>query len=176
MASEIQALLADGKLAGAWTLDGARSTVGLSTKSMWNLAKVNGRFTQLTGAGTISAAGEVTGTITVAAASIDTGINKRDDHLRSKDFFDVTNYPDLSVTIGSATVSADGDAVFSGTLTVRDQTRPITVNGKASVQGDEIVLDAALPVSRADYGLSFNKLGMMSMHNVITVHAVFSRA
>lgn len=176
MASETQALLADGKLAGAWTLDGARSTVGLSTKSMWNLAKVNGRFTQLTGAGSISPAGEVTGTITVAAASIDTGIKKRDDHLRSKDFFDVTNYPDLSVSIGSATVSADGDAVFSGTLTVRDQTRPITVKGKASVQGDEIVLDAALPVRRADYGLSFNKLGMMSLHNDITIHAVFSRA
>ena len=73
MASEPQALLADGKLAGAWTLDGAKSSVGLRTKSIWGLVKVKGLFTQVTGEAVISAAGEATGTITVAAASIDTG-------------------------------------------------------------------------------------------------------
>ena len=98
MASELQARLADGKLAGAWTLDGARSSVGLSSKSMWNMVKVKGRFTQVTGAAAISAAGEATGTITVAAASVDTGIKKRDDHLRSADFFDAAKYPDISAS------------------------------------------------------------------------------
>jgi polyisoprenoid-binding protein YceI len=177
MASELQALLTDGKLAGSWTLDGAKSSVRLSTKSMWNLAKVNGRFTQVTGAGVISAAGEVTGTLTVAAASIDTGISKRDDHLRSKDFFDAAKYPDISFTVTAATPPADGgDTVFSGTLTVRDQTRPVTVNGKVSAVGDEIAVDAELPVNRADHGLTFNQLGMMSLHNIITIHAVFARA
>ena len=69
MASETEALLADGKLAGAWTLDGARSSVGLRTKSVWGLVKVKGVFGQVTGAAVISAAGEATGTITVAAAA-----------------------------------------------------------------------------------------------------------
>jgi polyisoprenoid-binding protein YceI len=180
MASAIQALLADGKLAGAWTLDGARSSVGLSSKSMWNLAKVNGRFTQVTGAGVITAGGEATGTITVAAASIETGIKKRDDHLRSKDFFDVAKYPDISVNVTSAAPSGDGgdggDAVFAGTLTIRDRTRPVTVNGKVSAVGDEVTVDAEVPVNRGDYGMSFNRLGMMSLHNIITIHAVFTRA
>jgi polyisoprenoid-binding protein YceI len=176
MASELQALLADGKLAGAWTLDGARSSVGLRSKSMWNLVKVKGRFTQVTGAAAISAAGEATGTITVAAASVDTGVKKRDDHLRSADFFDAAKYPDISVSVTSVTQGDGEDATFSGTLTVRDQTRPVTVSGKVSAPGaDQIALDAEVPVNRGDYGLSYNRLNMLSLDNIITIHAVFTR-
>jgi polyisoprenoid-binding protein YceI len=178
MASETQALLADGKLAGAWTLDGAKSSVGLRSKSVWGLVKVNGVFGQVTGAAVISAAGEATGTITVAAASIDTGVKKRDDHLRSADFFDAAKYPDITFSATSVTLSGAGEgAVVSGTLTVRDQTRPVTVSGTVSAHGaDEISLDAELPVNRGEYGLTFNQLGMMSLDNVITIHAVFVRA
>ena len=176
MASETQALLADGKLAGAWTLDGAKSSVGLRTKSVWGLVKVNGTFGQVTGAAVISAAGEATGTITVAAASIDTGVKKRDDHLRSADFFDAAKYPDITFSATSVTVSGE-NATVAGTLTVRDQTRPVTVSGAVSANGtDEISLNAELPVNRSQYGMSFNQLGMMSMDNVITIHAVFAKA
>jgi polyisoprenoid-binding protein YceI len=176
MASETQALLADGKLAGAWTLDGAKSSVGLRTKSVWGLVKVNGVFGQVTGAAVISAAGEATGTITVAAASIDTGVKKRDDHLRSADFFDAAKYPDITFSATSVTLSGE-NATAAGTLTVRDQTRPVTVSGAVSANGaDEISLDAELPVNRGQYGMSFNQLGMMSLDNIITIHAVFTKA
>jgi len=176
MASEMQALLADGKLAGGWTLDGAKSSVRLRSKSVWGLAKVNGVFGQVTGAAVISAAGEATGTITVAAASIDTGVKKRDDHLRSADFFDAAKYPDITFSAASVTLSGD-NATVAGTLTVRDQTRPVTISGAVSANGtDEISLDAELPVNRSQYGLSFNQLGMMSMDNIIAIHAVFARA
>ncbi len=66
---------------------------------------------------------------------------------------------------------------MSGTLTVRDQTRPVTVSGTVAAHGaDEISLDAELPVNRGQYGLTFNQLGMMSLDNIITIHAVFTRA
>jgi polyisoprenoid-binding protein YceI len=176
MASETQALLADGKLAGSWALDGARSSVGLRTKSVWGMVKVKGVFSQVSGAAVISPAGEATGTITVVAASIDTGMKKRDDHLRSADFFDAAKYPDITFSAASVTLTGEG-AVVSGTLTVRDQTRPVTVNGTVSAQGaDEISLDAELPVNRGEYGLSFNQLGMMSLDNIIAIHAVFAKA
>jgi polyisoprenoid-binding protein YceI len=176
MASETEALLADGKLAGAWTLDGAKSSVGLRTKSVWGLVKVNGVFGQVTGAAVISAAGEATGTITVAAASIDTGVKKRDDHLRSADFFDAAKYPDITFSASSVALSGES-ATVSGTLTVRDQTRPVTVNGTVSAHGqDEISLDAELPVNRGHHGMSFNQLGMMSLDNIIVIHAVFTKA
>ena len=176
MASETEALLADGKLAGAWTLDGAKSSVGLRTKSVWGLVKVNGTFGQVTGAAVISAAGEATGTITVAAASIDTGVKKRDDHLRSADFFDAAKYPDITFSATSVTLSGE-NATVAGTLTVRDQTRPVTVSGAVSANGTgEISLDAEIPVNRGQYGMSFNQLGMMSLDNVIAIHAVFTKA
>ena len=176
MASETQALLADGKLAGAWTLDRAKSSVGLRSKSVWGLVKVNGVFGQVTGAAVISAAGEATGTITVAAASIDTGVKKRDDHLRSADFFDAAKYPDITFSATSVTLSGE-NATVAGTLTVRDQTRPVTVSGAVSANGTgEISLDAEIPVNRGQYGMSFNQLGMMSLDNVIAIHAVFTKA
>jgi polyisoprenoid-binding protein YceI len=176
MASETEALLADGKLAGAWTLDGAKSSVGLRTKSVWGLVKVNGVFGQVTGAAVISAAGEATGTITVAAASIDTGVKKRDDHLRSADFFDAAKYPDITFSATSVALSSE-NANVAGALTVRDQTKPVTVSGAVSANGtDEISLDAELPVNRSQFGMSFNQLGMMSLDNVITIHAVFTKA
>jgi polyisoprenoid-binding protein YceI len=176
MASETEALLADGKLAGSWALDGAKSSVGLRTKSVWGLVKVKGVFSQVAGEAVISAAGEATGTIRVAAASIDTGVKKRDDHLRSADFFDAAKYPDITFSASSVALSGES-ATVSGTLTVRDQTRPVTVNGTVSAHGqDEISLDAELPVNRGHHGLSFNQLGMMSLDNIIVIHAVFTKA
>ena len=176
MASETQALLADGKLAGSWTLDSAKSSVGLRTKSVWGLVKVKGVFSQVTGQAVITATGEASGTITVGAASIDTGLKKRDDHLRSADFLDVGKYPDITFTATSVTLSGESAAV-SGTLTVRDQTRPVTVSGTVAAHGtDELSLDAELPVNRGDHGMSFNQLGMMSLDNILTIHAVFTKA
>src|SRR6266702_2810868 len=119
-ASALQAMLKDAALAGSWTLDPARSAIGLRSKSMWGLAPVKGTFREVAGNGTVSPDGQVSGTITVAAASID------------------------------ATVSA--------------------------VDGDEVWLDAEVLVNRADFGLTWNQLGMASMRNTITVHAVFTRS
>jgi polyisoprenoid-binding protein YceI len=90
-------LLRDGRAAGSWVLDGSRSEVRLS-KSMWGLAPVKGVFRHVSGGGTVSTSGNVTGTITLAAASIDTGHEKRDEHLRSADFFDTDSYPDIIFT------------------------------------------------------------------------------
>jgi len=67
--SALQELLGNGKLAGSWTLDAARSEIGLKSKSMWGLVPVKGVFRQITGNGTLSPAGEVSGTISVVAFS-----------------------------------------------------------------------------------------------------------
>jgi polyisoprenoid-binding protein YceI len=87
--SELQAQLQDGKLAGSWTLDPSRSETRLKSKAMWGLVPVTGVFREISGKADVSPAGEVTGTIVVAARSVDTKNEKRDVHLRSADFFDV---------------------------------------------------------------------------------------
>jgi len=172
--SALQELLRDGKLAGSWTLDAARSQIGLKSKSMWGMMPVNGVFREVTGSGTVSAAGDATGTITVAARSIDTKNKKRDEHLRSADFFDVARTPDITFAAEQVTPSAEGVTV-SGTLTVRDRTRPVSFAARVSGDEAQVVLDGETEVNRADFGLTWNQLGMTSMNNTITVHAVFTR-
>jgi polyisoprenoid-binding protein YceI len=157
-------------------LDKDRSTVALRSRSMWGLAPVKGVFRELDGDATISPSGEVTGRITVAAGSVDTANPKRDTHLRSNDFFLSEKYPAITFTVNSLTPAGEGASV-SGTLTVRDKTLPVTFPASASqLDGGAIALDATLQVDRSEFGLTWNQLGMASMKNTITIHAVFTKS
>ena len=143
---------------------------------MWGLAPVKGTFREVAGNGIVAPDGQVSGTITVAAASIDTKISKRDTHLRSAEFFDSDTHPQITVRVDRITPSSQGFTV-TGALTVRDRTQPLTFDATVSaVDGDEVWFDAEVQVNRADFGLTWNQLGMASMRNTITVHAVFTRA
>jgi polyisoprenoid-binding protein YceI len=63
----------------------------------------------------------------------------------------------------------------TGSLTVRGRTRPVSFDATvASVEG-EVWLDGEVPVNRADFGLTWNMMGIASMDNTIVVHAVFTR-
>jgi polyisoprenoid-binding protein YceI len=143
---------------------------------MWGMVPVKGVFGEVSGSGTVTAAGEVTGTLTVATGSIDTKLKKRDDHLRSADFFNTANYPDITFSVETISPAGDGVTV-AGSLTVRGTTRPVSFGATVSVSGDdgEVTLDAEVPVNRVDYGVTFNQLGMMGTRNTITIHAVFTR-
>jgi polyisoprenoid-binding protein YceI len=172
--SAVLATLGEGRLAGSWTLDAARSQVRLATKSMWGMVPVKGVFGEVSGSGTVTGSGEVTGTLTVAAGSIDTKMKKRDDHLRSADFFDASNYPEITFSVEGISPTAGGITV-AGALTVRGTTRPVSFGAAVSGDDSAVTLDAEVPVNRADYGLTFNQLGMMAMKSMITIHAVFTR-
>lgn len=168
-------LMDDGALTGDWTLDPAQSTVKLATKSFWGLMKVNGRFGDVSGRGNVTADGKASGVITVVAASIDTGIAKRDTHLRSKDFFEVEKHPEFTYTADSVTVEGDR-ATIEGTLTVRGDSRPLTVPATVTAADAAVTVDAAVAVNRKDFGMNFNQLGMMASDNTLTIHAVFTKA
>ena len=174
-ATALQALLKDGDLAGEWVLDPRESSVRLKNKSMAGLVRVNGIFRGVSGNAAISADGEVSGTLTVATASIDTKNTRRDTHLRTSDFFDSVNYPDITFSADGIQPHGGGFTV-TGALTVRDRTRPLSFDAAASVPGDGVIwLDAEVDVNRADFGLTWNQLGMISMNNTLAIHAVFTR-
>ena len=173
--SALQAMLEDAAFTGSWTLDASRSAIGLRSRSMWGLAPVKGTFREVTGSGTVAADGQVSGTVTVTAASVDTKIAKRDTHLRSADFFDTGNHPHITFRVERITPSRQGVTV-TGALTVRDRTRPVTFDATISAADrDEVWLDAEVQVNRADFGLTWNLMGAVSMQNTITVHAVFGK-
>jgi len=174
-ATALQAGLKDGALAGEWVVEPGKSSIRLKNKSMAGLVRVNGIFREVSGSGTVSADGQVSGILTVAAASIDTKNTRRDRHLRTTDFFDSANYPEITFSADGIRPSGHGVAV-TGSLTVRECTRPLSFDAAASVQGDrEIWLDAEVRINRADFGLTWNQLGMVSMNNTLAIHAVFTR-
>lgn len=180
----LQGLLTSGNLAGAWVLDPSASSVRLKSKVM-GLIPVNGRFGQITGGGTVGPDGRVRGTLVIAAASLDTGNKRRDTHLRSADFFDSDHHHDITFTADGIRLREPG-AVLAGTLTVRGQTRPLSLPAAVASHGDanangsgsgsgEIRLDARVRINRADFGMTWNALGLTSMSATVTVHAVFIR-
>jgi polyisoprenoid-binding protein YceI len=172
--SALQALVQDGTLAGSWVLDPARSEVLLESRHTWGLRPVHGVFRQVTGNGTVTAAGQVTGTLTVAAGSIDTKNKMRDKDLQSAKIFDIANFPDITYTVDGIQPASEGVRV-TGSLTVHGRTRPLSFDAKVSTAAGETRLDAEIPVNRADFGLTYSPLRMASLDNTITVHAVFTR-
>ena len=175
IAPAAQALLTAGALTGEWVLDPRKSSIRLKNGSMGGLVRVKGIFREISGYGTVSPDGAVSGTITVAAASIDTKNTRRDTHLRSGDFFDTGTHPDITFATVGIQPSGHGVTV-AGALTVRDRTLPLSFQATASVPGDgEIWLDAEVPINRADFGLTWNPMGLVSMSSTLTIHAVFTR-
>lgn len=172
-APALQALLKAGALAGEWDLDPRTSSIRLKTKIM-ALVPVNGVFREVSGNGTVSADGDVSGTLMVAAASIDTKNTRRDTHLRSADFFDSDNYPEITFT-AEAVRPSDRAVAVTGALTVRGRTRPLSFDAAVSVRSDdEVWIDAEVVINRADFGLTWNRMGLVSMNNTLTIHVVFA--
>ena len=161
----LQELLRDGTLAGSWSLDPARSVIGLKSKSMWGMVPVRGVFGEVSGSGTVTEAGEVTGTLTVAAGSIDTKIKKRDDHLRSADFFDVEKFPKIAFqSAGVSDLDASGHkGKMHGALTMHGVTKPVVLDvaflGKGKDPGgkERAGFHATTTVDRKEFGLTWNK-------------------
>jgi polyisoprenoid-binding protein YceI len=169
----LRALLANRALGGDWVLDAGRSSIQLKTRSMG--FRVNGVFREVSGHGTVSADGEVSGTLVVAAASIDTRNARRDEHLRSADIFDAEKYPLITFTADGIRPTGQGVEV-TGLLTVCGRTLPLPFEATASVSGDaEVWLDAEVRVSRADFGLSWKLDGLTSTTSIVTIHAVLVR-
>jgi hypothetical protein len=68
-----------------------------------------------------------------------------------------------------------GEHLAGGSLTIRGRARPLSFGAKVSSAGGEVTLDGKVQVNRADLGLTWNRMGMVPVHNTITVHAVFTR-
>jgi polyisoprenoid-binding protein YceI len=173
-APALRTLIQGGTIAGSWTLDPAGSQVLLQTRHTWGLLPVRGVFREISGTATVTPDGQVTGTLVVAAGSIDTKSTMRDKDLRSAKLFDIANHPRITYTADGLHAGSDGVQV-TGSLTVRGTTRPLTFDAKVSATDDEVRLDAEIPVNRADFGLTYSPLRMASLDNVIVVHAVFTR-
>ena len=160
---------------GNWTLDPGRSEFTFRSPTFWGLAKVKGRFTTVEGSGEATAPNLISGTLTIDAASVRTGIGKRDEHLRSADFFDVERFPSITATATSAgltdpdTVNLHVQVAIKGVERLLDlPIRVTTLDGGAAVR-----LTATTTLNRRDFGVDGNMVGMMADTTDVEAAAVF---
>ena len=150
-----------GYVAGTWNIDPVHSEVGFSARHMM-VSKVRGRFTTFSGQ-IVTGADPLSSTVSaeIDLASITTGNDQRDDHIRSADFFEVETYP--TMTYRSTGVRADGDGyVLDGELTLKNVTKsvPLTLElngfGPDPYGGTRAGFTATGEINRKDFNVNFN--------------------
>jgi len=147
-----------------WQLDAAHSSVEFAVKHLM-ISTVKGRFSDVAGHVSVEDDDPTAARIevTIAAKSIDTGVEKRDDHLRSGDFFDVETYPTLRFASNTVERTGDDELLVTGDLTIRDVTRQVVLRveegGTASDPwgGERAAFHATAKIDRKDFGLSWNQ-------------------
>jgi len=148
--------------AGSYALDQSHSSVSFSARHLM-VSKVRGRFP--VSAGHLDIAEDPTQSSVVATidvSGVESGDPKRDEHLRSGDFFDAEQYPTATFRSTRVHDRGDGEFTLEGELTVRDSTRPVTLQGEYlgsqdSPWGDTRVgFTAETEINRKDWGLSYN--------------------
>ncbi len=147
-----------------YDLDADHSDVSFTVKHMM-ISNVRGSFHQVMGVLDLDDkdASKSTLNVTVQVGSIDTRVQKRDDHLRSPDFLDATKFP--TITFKSTKVVKAGKGLkVSGDLTIRDVTKPVTlvVTGPSKPVKDpfgmtRVAVSATGKINRKDFGLGWNK-------------------
>jgi len=147
--------------AGTWTIDTAHSDVAFIVRHA-GISKVRGRATGF--AGQITVGDDVEDSrvaVTIDSASIATGDEKRDAHLRSADFFEVEKYPEWTFSSTSVTPSGD-DFVIAGDLTLHGVTRPVELATEFNGVADDPMgnrrtgFSASTQISRKEFGLTWN--------------------
>jgi polyisoprenoid-binding protein YceI len=150
--------------AETYNIDGAHTSVGFSIQHMV-ISKVKGRFNEFSGTIQVDpkAESKVTGaSVVIKVSSIDTANTKRDEHLRSADFFDVAKYPDMTFALTKVEKDKEG-LVAHGKLTMHGVTKeislPFKLNGPITDPwgNSRLGIEARTTLNRKDYGLTWSK-------------------
>lgn len=146
-----------------WQLDTAHSTIQFGVKHML-VATTRGKFTDYT----VDAAIDETdvarsvATVTINAASIETGDSGRDSHLKSPDFFDVERFPTITFASKRLEPKKDGEFRLVGDLTIRGITREVVLDAEVAAPSKDPFgavragISAEGKVNRKDFGLTWS--------------------
>jgi polyisoprenoid-binding protein YceI len=168
-------LIAEAQPGTTWTFDPKRSTVAFRNKTFWGALTVKGTFSDVEGEGEITAARTFVGSLRIRAASLSTGIGKRDGHLRSADFLDVEKHPVITVDVHGATPTGPDQFRLDATLTVRGGEHRLDLPAKATLLADGAVrISAATKINRKELGVDGNMFGMIPETTGLEADAVFT--
>jgi polyisoprenoid-binding protein YceI len=173
----VETLLNDPDSAGVWNLVPDRSTITFKIRNMWGLINVKGRFTDFNGDGQVTGKGAIFGRLDIRTASLRTGIRKRDEHLQSADFFDVERFPEISVVVTTVQPTTGNAADLRATFTIKGVTAPVPLPVRVAMHDDgSVQVSAKTEVDRAQFGLDWNRLGMIGKAATATADVCFVRA
>jgi len=173
----LETLLNDPDLAGVWTIVPDRSAVTFTIKNMWGLANVAGRFTEFNGDGRLGRNGAVSGRLDIRTASLNTGIGRRDHHLRGADFFDVERFPEISVVVSALDAARGKTADLRADFTIKGITAPLPLPVTITDLNDgSIRISGQTMIDRSEFNLSWNRFGMIGSTATAAAEAVFVRA
>ena len=149
--------------AGRWELDPNHSSVEFWARHL-GLSKVRGRFNEFSAEITVGETLDATRfEATMKAESIETQVDHRDQHLRSADFLDIERFQELKFVSTSIEPAGDGEYKVHGTLTMRDITRPATLDVEIHGEVDDPMagtkragFSASTTFDREDFGMTWN--------------------
>ena len=144
-------------LARDWQVDAAHST--LTFKGTYQGGPFAGGFKKFDAAISYDEADPSKSKfdVKIDVASVDSGSSERDDALKGDEFFDPKKYAQAHFVTTSFAKAADGSVNAQGTLTIRDQTKPVTLKVKFAASGDKATLDVETTLKRLDFGLGTSK-------------------
>jgi len=148
-----------------WEIDSSHSSVHFAVRHLV-IAKVRGSFTRWSGTVQVPDGdfSKATVAVTIDASSIDTGVADRDAHLKSADFFDVAQYPELRF-VGKRVQPRSGDVIdVVGDLTIKGITREVVLRVEQHGQAKDpwgnlrTAFSAKTSIDRKDFGLTWNQV------------------
>jgi polyisoprenoid-binding protein YceI len=173
----LEILLSDPDTAGVWNLVPDKSTINFKISNMWGLISVKGRFEDVSGDGQVTGKGAIFGRLDIQVASLRTGIRRRDQHLRSADFFDAERFPEISVVITALEPTSGNAADLRANFTIKGVTAPVPLPVQVVLLDDGSVrVSAKTEVDRAQFDLDWNRLGMVGERATVSADACFIRA
>jgi len=148
--------------AGEYILDPSHTHVGFLARHLV-VTKVRGTFEKVDARIRVGDTLESSAVdVTIDVASLTSRDEKRDGHLRSADFFDVEKYPTMTFRSSAVTAGGQGHLAVAGDLTIRDQSRPLTLDveflgAQKTPWGTSVaVISAAAEIDREEWGLTWN--------------------
>ncbi len=145
----------------AYKFDQSRSTIGFSVRQF--LGTTHGKFTKFEGKIDIDREHPQNSSVTarIDVRSIDTGIVKRDNHLRSPEFFNVEKYPEMTFRSHSVKQTGQQTGDILGDLTMHGVTKPITLHVKLLTPANDMKqtrwVVTTEPLKRRDFNLMFSQ-------------------
>jgi polyisoprenoid-binding protein YceI len=143
-----------------WVLDPARSTVEFRVRNWWGLTTVVGHFSRFDGSYTVGPNRQAVDLI-VDAASLETGNRRRNEHLRSKDFFDIEPHPHVSFTANDVTHAGNNTLCVHGELEAAGKKVSLWFEAAVRELDEELELEATTRVDQRLLGMTWSPLGMV---------------